>query len=563
MNISNYKYKALSIMGAATIFISSCNIDVIPQDRFVEENVWKDEANVEMYVNGMYAEFKKFQFGNFPNLGYDNSMEALADGMKFTSNTAGNGTVNLLISDAGRFSPASVGLNYWSSGYDRIRRVNEFLNGLHTKSSLDDAAKARFEGEARFVRAYCYFWLAKLHGTVVILQSMDEYASKDHPRASEEALYDFMLADLSFAGQNLPEKMASGKANKGAAYALKARIALYAASIASYDKKQFNADELTGIPAAKATAYYNVAKDAAQAVIDLGLYGLEDDFAAIFTNKNSKEAIFKVNYVAPEVVHQYDLGYAPPKDAPGQTSVYGVPTANLVDEFEMADGSKFSWSNPTHAANPYLNREKRFYASILYNGATWKGRVLNTSVDDVQEGFIAFGQMSDPKRTVTGYYTKKFLDPTNTTFVQNKSTQQWIELRYSEIYLILAEAKAHLDDFAGSLSSLNTLRQKRALPAVNYTNLADAMTSIGHERIVELAFEGQRFWDLKRLRKAHTQLDGKRVKGHRISNVGINLNYETVDADAVNREFPSRLYYLPIPEAEIQINKGLTQIKGW
>ncbi|MEJ5055389.1 RagB/SusD family nutrient uptake outer membrane protein [Sphingobacterium sp. MYb382] len=562
MKIFKIKYKVLGLMSGAIALVSSCNIDVVPQDRFVEENVWKNEANVEMYVNGMYAEFRRFQFTFFPGLGYDNAMDALADGMKFTSNTAGNGTVNLFIGDAGRYSPASVGLNYWNSGYDRIRRVNEFLDGLH-KSSLNEGAKARFEAEARFVRAYCYFWLAKLHGSVVLLQNIDEYSVKDHPRASEGVIYDFILADLDYAAQNLPTKVATSKADKGSAYALKARVALHAASIARFDKKQFNTDELTGIPEAKADAYYGQARDAAQAVIDLGMYALADDFATVFTAKESKEAIYKVTYIAPDVVHQYDAGYAPPRDAEGQTSVYGVPTANIVDEFEMADGTKFSWSNPVHAAAPYANREKRFYASILHNGAAWKGRVLNTTVADVKEGFIPFGQMSDPKRTVTGYYTKKFLDPNNTTFVQNKSTQHWIELRYAEVYLVLAEAKAQLNDFSGSVTALNALRQKRGLPDVNYNTITDAMARVEHERIVELAFEGQRFWDLRRLRKAHILLDGKRVKGHKITPEGSGYTYEFVDADIANREFPARLYYLPIPEAEIQKNKGLTQIKGW
>ncbi len=564
MKSSKMRFSKVALgMMCATLIFNSCDIDVIPQDRFVEENVWVDKKNVELYINGFYAEFKKFEFGEFPNLGYNNAMDALADGMKFTSNTAGNGTVNLLISDESRYSPASVGLNYWSSGYDRIRRVNEFLKGLETKSNLSPEDKARFEGEAKFIRAYCYFWLAKLHGSVVILKSIDEYNTKDHPRASEEEVYNFILEDLEFASQNLPVTVLTGKASKGAALAMKARVALYAGSIAKYDKKQFNIDELTGIPEAKAQGYFTLAKDAAEQVIALGKYSLESNLNTIFFNKQNKESIFRIEYVAPSVTHQYDLGYAPPADALGQTLVYGVPTAELVDAFEMADGTPFSWSNPAHKANPYLNREPRFYESILYNGATWKGRVLNTSVSSATEGFIQFGLMGDPKRTVTGYYTRKFLDQANTTFVQNKSTQSWNELRLAEVYLVLAEAKAQLNDFPGSVTALNTLRAKRGITGTNYSNLTSAMERIEHERIVELAFEGHRFWDLRRWRKAHIVLNNTKMTGHKITVSGNTTTYEVVSADASNRQFSTRLYYLPIPEGEVQINQSLTQIKGW
>ncbi|MGJ1409614.1 RagB/SusD family nutrient uptake outer membrane protein [Sphingobacterium thalpophilum] len=567
MKIITYiKYRQLPFLNLLLIMLQGCSVDLIPQDRIAEEKVWEDPNSAELYVSGMYSEFKKFQFGLFPNLGYDNAMDALADGMKFTSNTAGNGTVNILVSNSNQFSSSSVGLNYWASGYDRIRRVNEMINSINTKAKLSDEQKRIYEAEGRFVRAYAYFWLAKIHGSVVLFKSMDQYTEKDHSRSSEEAVYDFILEDLQFAADHLPLSNLAGRATQGAAYTLMARAALYAGSIAKYDLKQFNQDALTGIPQNRSQEYFKKAADAAQKVIDMangGQYALDDNFAGIFTNKNTKEAIFRVDFVAPDVMHQYDLGYAPPKDAPGNTLVYGVPTAELVDEFEMADGSKFSWQNAGHAAAPYTNREPRFYATILYNGASWKGRTLNTSTSDPIEGFTAFGVTGDPKRTVTGYYAKKLLDPTNTTFVQNKSTQSWIEMRYAEVLLIMAEAKAQLADYAGAATYINQLRQKRGLNSIAVTNNNQAMASIEHERKVELAFEGHRFWDLRRWRKAHIILDNVKFTGHKISPEGTGFTYEVVSADAVNRSFSSKLYYLPIPESEVQLNGALTQIKGW
>ena len=565
--INKLKYSTLAIIASAVFSLNSCDIDVIPQDRYAEELIWADPSTIELYINGMYSEFRNFQFGQFPNLGYNNAMDALADGMKYTSNTSGNGTVNILVSNSNQFTPASVGLNYWGSAYTRIRRLNEFINGLYTKSLVEDSEKTKYEAEARFIRAYTYHWLAKIHGSVVILKDLEEYASKDKERSSEEELYDFMIEDLKFATENLPKTHLRGRATKGAANALLSRVALYAGSIAKYDQNQFNQDPLTGISASKANSYFTTAAEAAQAVVTLaaeGMYDLDANFASIFTNKNTKESILPVDFVSPTMTHQYDLYNAPPRDALGNTQVFGVPTAELVDEFEMADGTKFNWSNATQAANPYENREPRFYATVIHNGMTWKGRVMNTTITDAVEGYVQFGVSGDPKRTVTGYYAKKLLDPSNTNFVVNKSTQTWHELRYGEVILNLAEAKAQLGDFTTAVSTLNQLRSKRGgLQAVNFNTNATAMAAIEHERIVELAFEGHRFWDLRRWRKAHVVLNNVRMTGHKISPDGNGLKYEKVAVDNTNRSFNSRLYYLPIPEGDIQRNLKLTQIQGW
>ncbi|WP_165793074.1 RagB/SusD family nutrient uptake outer membrane protein [Sphingobacterium haloxyli] len=548
------------VMSTVVVF-QGCKIDIPLQDRYTEEAVWNDPKSAELYVSGLYAEFKKFQFGLFPNLGYDNATDALSDIMKYTATTAGNGTVNILVSNANQFNAGSVGLNYWGAGYERIRRVNEFLHGLETKSTLSDEQKLTYEAEARFIRGYVYFWLTRIHGSVIIYENLEQYATKDRPRSSEDDCWNYIAQDFAFAAEHLDKANLPGKATKGAAYGMLARTWLYAASIAENDRKRFNDDPLTGIPQEKATAYYRNAMDAANTVVALaneGLYDLDANFASIFTNKNTKEAIFKVDFSAPLIRHQYDLGFAPPGDAPGNTLVYGVPTAELVDEFEMADGTKFSWSNPTHNADPYENREPRFYATVLYHGANWKGRTLNLAESN-SEGFIKYGSMGDPKRTVTGYYAKKMLDPQNTDFVVNGSTQSWIELRYAEVLLILAEAQAGANQLTDAVSNINKLRGVRGLPDAYANTKSAVMALVEHERMVELAFEGHRFWDLRRWRKAHTILNGVQFTGHKYT----GFNYEVVPADNTDRSFTGALYYLPIPEAEVQRNNALDQIKGW
>jgi len=145
----------------------------------------------------------------------------------------------------------------------------------------------------------------------------------------------------------------------------------------------------------------------------------------------------------------------------------------------------------------------------------------------------------------------------------NKSTQSWIELRLGEVYLNLAEAKAGLEDYQGAAATLSELRAKRGINNVTFNTAATALTAIEHERKVELAFEGHRFWDLRRWRKAHITLNGIRVTGHKIEPNDTGFTYTVVPADNLDRSFSSRLYYLPIPEGEIQVNLALTQIKGW
>src|SRR5690606_15444872 len=175
-----------------------------------------------------------------------------------------------------------------------------------------------------------------------------------------------------------------------------------------------------------------------------------------------------------------------------------------------------------------------------------------------------FGVSGDPKRTVTGYYSKKLLDPSNSNFVVNRSTQTWHELRYAEVILNLAEAQAELGQFTNSAATLNLLRSKRGnLQEVSYNTSATAMVAIEHERKIELAFEGHRFWDLRRWRKAHVVLNNTRMTGHKITPVGTDLRYDVVEVDNMDRSFTGRLYYLPIPEREVQVNLALDQIQGW
>lgn len=561
------RYKGLLIAGFIASAISCNKLDVVPTDRYTDAVVWQNPANIRQYIAGMYNEFHSYTFGAMPGLGYDNSSDALTDILKYTSNSEGNGTANRLAFDPNRVNASSPNINVWAASYTRIRRVNEFLKGLDLYAKLDEETKKRYQAEARFVRGFCYFWLTKVNGSVVIMDKLNEIQEKDHARSSEDECWNFAAADFSFAAENLPTTWPGeeGRATKGAAYGMLARTWLYAASIAEYDRKQFNNDPLTGVPQAKAQPYYQNAAAAAEKVIELanqGFYVLEANYKDVFMKSSSKEGVFTMNYLRPTLTHQFDFNYVPPADVTGGGSI-GVPTANLVNQYEMANGDRFDWNNAAMAANPYVGREPRFYASVVYNGATWKGRTVTTAPENNVEGYIDFKTTSDPRKTVTGYYLRKMLDETNTAILTQKSNQPWHEMRYAEVLLIHAEAMAKLSNLPAAKTSLDKVRARVNLPSTNASSQQQMMDAIEHERMVELAFEGHRYWDLRRWRKAHLVLNSVRFEGHKPVKNGSTYTYQVVDVDKQDRFFPTKFYYMPIPQDEIVRNAAITQIQGW
>lgn len=557
---ANIKKALVLLMLAGSI--QSCKLDGMPGDRYTDAAIWKNAANVDLYMYGLYDQFKTYAFGQFP-IGYNNATDAFTDIEKYTSNSMGNGTVNRLAYNPGQVNAASPSISVWDDAYGNIRRLNEFLNGMKLYAKLTDEQKVQFEAEARYLRAYNYFWLARINGSVIIMDKLPD--NKDKARSSEDEVWNFIASDLNFAAEHLPKEWPAaqkGRVTKGAAYGLLSRAWLYAASVAEYDNKQFNKDPLTGVPSSKKTEYYQHAADAAEAVTGLGIYDLETDYAKAFLNNNSKESIFAVYYQRPGVTHQLDFYFSPPADVAGGGAT-GVPTAELVNEYEMADGRKFSWSEADMKADPYAGREPRFYASILYNGASWKGRTINTTPDDDKEGYIDFKVNSDPRKTVTGYYQRKMLDETNTDILVLNSAQPWVEMRYAEILLIHAEALTKLGKIAEAKNSLNKVRGRVGLPGTAAVTPEAMMAAIEHERKVELAFEGHRYWDLRRWRKAHIVLNNVRFHGHKVTVNGNGFDYTEVDCDKENRYFPTSFYYMPITQTEIVNNQAMKQIQGW
>lgn len=243
-----------------------------------------------------------------------------------------------------------------------------------------------------------------------------------------------------------------------------------------------------------------------------------------------------------------------------------VPTAELADDYEMADGTPFSWKN--NGANPYAGREKRFYASILFNGAQWENRELETFVGG-KDGIQKFEKSGQTSSTVTGYYLKKFITENDHSWNINGSSHFDILLRYAEVLLNKAEALAQ-DNWdknkTQALSTLNEVRKHAGLPAKNAESLNEFMKLIEHERIVELAGEGFRYWDLRRWKRSVDVLNGKSMHGTLITKQDDGtFSYKNIDVDAGDTHvFMERYYAFSIPLAERTRNKTIGKNNpGW
>jgi hypothetical protein len=240
-----------------------------------------------------------------------------------------------------------------------------------------------------------------------------------------------------------------------------------------------------------------------------------------------------------------------------------VPTAELADMYEFKDGTTFAWNSwQLNHSDPYIDREPRFHATILYNRSRWENREIQSYVGGT-DGYLDFKQAGSTNgHTCTGYYLRKYLQEGNVSFVTEYSYQYDAVLRYAEVLLNKAEAYAQLDYVryrTQALGALNEVRNRVGLPAktaADAPNLEAFMALLRKERCVELAGEGFRYWDLRRWKLAEGIINGQNAHGTKITRNGITYTYETVDCDGGGtRVFLPKYYYFSLPASEIANNK--------
>ena len=536
------KIKRLYLLGIGLMFTSqfltSCHdlLEKDPTDSYSETVAWSSESSLDMYVTYLYKPLNGLS--NFSSLSLT---DGYTDLVKY-----GNGVPqtwsahNKILLQQNTITSDNNPMSSWGL-YTDIFRENVFLRdaGIYGNKFSEDFLNIRI-AEIRFIRAVNYARMIRIFGGVILrdeTNGVDSEGQKDKARATEAESWDFVLKDLEFAARHLPKEWDSkwdGRLTKGAAYAYMCRTALFAKR-------------------------WDVAITAADEIKKLNKYDLMDNYEDVFKVAGNKEIIFSIAYKIPDMPQYFDRYFAPDGK---QGIIRAVPTSELVDSYDMADGTPFSWSG-SMANDPYVGREPRFYASIIYNGATWKEKKIYTYVD-AENGFAAYRDNMNPgeKQTVTGYFIRKYLQENNADFDDKGSDQFWIEMRYAEVLLNLAEALAEQDyskNQDDALEALNEVRERVNLPKRTTEEAPDKdsfMKLLRKERICELAFEGFRYWDLRRWRLAGEVIDGKQAHGTKITKKDDNTyTYEQVSCDDnINRFFPERYYLLPIPVDELQNN---------
>ncbi|SHO61965.1 RagB/SusD family nutrient uptake outer membrane protein [Algoriphagus zhangzhouensis] len=601
------------------LVMASCNNDFLnvdPLGEISESAVWTDPALAEAFVTGIYQ--------GFGNGGFDEQMLAsLTDESIFTHPGRGITTIT-----EARSNPADIGwVNNtisWGNMYSYIRRANIAISNLSETEIDDQATVDRLLGEAKFMRAYYYQQLARYYGGVPLVDRPYDLGEETYeaPRNTWEETIDFIVADLDDAASLLAGKsMASGRATELAALALKSRVLLYAASdLHDAPTAQGNSSVLAGFSNIELVAYtsgsqterWQKAQAAAKAVLDKASganYGLSapvsqeegiQNYINTSLSRNGGEADL--------ILGRYFISAK--RENGGRQGLFNgpngynnwagnTPVQLLVDDYQMMDGSDFDWDNPEHAAAPYENREARFYASFLYEGAQWKPRStanqakdplgqIQTGTYEVNPGGTVqthFGldtrnsSIEDWNGSYTGYYMRKFIDPDPAIVDQNTWQEvPWPVLRYTEAVLNYVEASIELGQEDEARNWLNQIRYRVALPAITATG-EDLVEAYRNERRVEMAYEEQRYHDARRWmiaaetlgRKANiisitgTLKPGASVSIYRHDPEVYDYDYSVfpIDPGKENRTWLDKMYFIPIHRDEINRNSNLIQNPGF
>jgi starch-binding outer membrane protein, SusD/RagB family len=596
-NIFKYIFAVALLLPAA-----SCDTDflnVVPEDRVKNEDVWKDPGLVEAFVNEIYRGL---------NHGIRELMSAsLVDETQFIHNYGSSQIVqsNLTPSDLGSFTRGDFEEFNWNVLYTRIRQVNIFLENIEEVpfESTQLEWKTRMIGEVHFLNAYFYHNLVRLYGGVPLVKRTfeleDEFMLE---RNSLDETIAYIVEECDLAASLLPDDYFAsaddiGRATRGAALALKSRILLFAASeLVNGDHDgawatggNFPAENLKYVYSETAgdISKWQAAKDAALAVIDMGIYSLQDtdnpvkDYTDVFLTKNSQEAIFSRFFIKSR---GWEDGALPGLcNGPNGYHNWGgnTPIQELVDDYEFTDGSTFNWNNPAHAAAPYAGRDPRFQASILYDQAPWRtrpadvkdldpdGKIIIRSVElangtwkpglDTRDGPI-----EDWNGGYSGYYLRKFIDPAvvhEYAAAGGNQEAPWHFFRYAEILLNAAEACVELNELGNAQTYLNMIRDRAGMPDVTEATQNALRERVQKERRIELAFEQHRYFDVRRWMIAPTALN-RNANGIVIEQPLVGP-VEYTRNKIQDREWKDKMYFLPISQDEINRNKNLDQNPGY
>ena len=537
-------YIFISAFICVSIFSCESVLEKEPLGVLTADVVYDDDVLLTDFVNSTYGAVRSGFYQERLTL------DALTDNsfMKHDRNTFAFTRGQMTAESTGNEEPT---FNQWQHSYSYIRRSNLFFTNT-VESEVTPELLDRLTGEMHFITAYSYYELLRHYGGVPIIEEVltldDEFNT---PRSTYDETVDYIVNHLDMAitlldayGYN------DGRASSAAAMALKSRVLLYAASPLNNPSND--------------TAKWQAASDAAKSVIDLGIYSLDSDYVNLFLREGSPEHIW-IRTFNQNDGHAVDLNNNPNGfDGWGGT----LPLQDLIDAYEMSNGEppyledgSINPSSGYDESDPYVNRDPRFYSTILFQGAPWKGRPIDVSFPNGLDS-NGPGVPGNWNASNSGYYCRKFLTEENPVNNSQRSVTPWVFFRLTEMYLNYAEAQIELGNADEAKTYINLVRARVGMPPV--TETGDALRErYRKERRIEMVFEDQRIFDVNRWLIAEDVL-GKPAYGVNVSEDGMGgFIYDFTRVVDDTRAWDPAYVRFPIPFTETQINKNLEQNPGY
>lgn len=560
--------KTVCLAGSLAL-LSACEdwLEIEPKDRFGDTTVWGSEENADMFLNDIYNQLPHLN-NETQNLDqYSDNSYVGAEWM--------NARTTIY---TGALSPTSWipgPWDMWKWGrqnnddakgqYERIRSCNLFITKV-TESDFSAEYKKERLAEARFLRAWFYHYLWMAYGGVpIITEVLDNNVSTDifYPRETAQKTFEFIDKELDEIKDDLPPRRSGsdlGRASKGAILTLKGWVELFHASELrnpGKDKKRWEAAAAT-------------LKD----VIDLQVYHLQPTILDLWTEatNNNDEVIFDFQMSKQNGGRRE--GLFGPVFVKGVQSSWGnmQPTQELVDDYCMANGLPITDpASGYNKNNPYKNREKRFYQSILYDGSMWQGEEIITRVGVGSPNEI--DTSSDSDVTNTGYYTRKTIDESVNgadNLQMSNGMANYIFFRYADVLLMYAEASLEAGDKPTAVEYLDMVRTRGGnMPSIDDTYPLGITENqlreiIRRDRRIELAFEDKRWWDILRWKicDGENGVMNKPIGGIKIEDTNGDGVWEYNYHEVGKRTFLPRMYYQPIPQYVIDKNPVIREQNG-
>ena len=536
-------YKQMGLTAVSLLLLNSCDMDRYPLTSFSEDTFYDDEANVELALTGLYRGGITLGVDYNVSDWWAYSATILLDGVSDIGYDRRGFTNALGQLTSGTITETNLWVqNLYQKPYRRISACCRFLDGLNTIAEKTDEME-RMEAEARFIRAVQYFYLASYYHDVPLVTktlSLDEANSVK--KSSRMEVLQYAADELKDVATILPRQKDLLKNELGRATAQAALVYLARTYLIMED-------------------FENAATACGQ-IIEWGDNQIDPNYQGLFyqIGEESSEHIFATQFVDDLAGHGLPQHAYPIKD--GGWCLVNISNA-LFEAYDFVDGTPFSYEDPRFDKNNFgANRDPRLDYTLYYDGATFKGTVYNCNPETTVADKIGPGQT-----TQTGYLLRKYLDETWSGDINSCGTNVPLA-RYADVLLMYLEAKVRGGATITQTLLDQTINAVRGRSSVNMPPLTEKdphklFELIQKERMIELAFEGWRLWDLFRWGIAEEKLN-EPIYGSPfyVSDQSL-MQMKDGQPDLYNRwyvntrSFVSGQEVWPIPLAEKNINPNL------